>query len=128
MMLTKHFSIEELACHSDGGYQFAKGFLDALERLREDYGKPMKVNSCCRSEAHNKAIKGHIKSLHVYDNPYHPTGGCCAIDIGIADGAEKLAIAAVAIKAGWTVGVAKSFLHLDRRTEVLGFEQILYVY
>ena len=89
--------------------------------LRQVFGRPMVVGSCCRSAAHNIAIDGHQRSLHVYDTPHHPTGGCCAIDIDCGrDGDYVRDLVRCAINEGWSFGIGRArnrdtFVHLDRR-------------
>jgi len=108
------FSKAELACKSTGIVKLADGFADRLVMLRLAYGKPMVVTSCCRSAAHNKAVGGHSRSLHVYDQNGHGLNGTAAIDIR-ATGHDAWVLAHAAMRDGWSVGVAKTFIHLDRR-------------
>jgi len=122
------FSREELQCKSSGGLLLAVGFAKALRRLRIDLGEKMIVNSCCRSRAHNARSKGHFRSLHVYDFPYWPTGGTCAIDIRVTSEGFKERLIELALFQGWSVGIAKTFVHIDRRTEVLNFHQTRFKY
>lgn len=111
------FRHEELQCRHTGQVVLAPGFAKKLALLRMTYARPLTVTSCCRSAAHNEAVGGHPRSLHVYDNPAHPTGGTAAIDLAVRDAAEAMAIAEVAIPYGWSVGVPKGgFIHLDLRT------------
>ena len=127
MKNNKYFSHRELACKSTGVVRLAPHFLDELIALREEYAKPMPVSSCCRSEAHNKHIGGHPRSLHVYNTPYHPTNGTCAIDITVSNGFDKADIVRIALNRGWGVEVAKNFVHLDRR-DFAGLPQTIYPY
>ena len=98
--------------------RLAPGFADHLAMLRLYYARPMIVNSCCRSRAYSRRIGGHPRSLHVWDNPWHPTGGTCAIDIASVD--PKLT--ELALRYGWSVGVYAGFTHLDRR-DLAGLDQ-----
>ena len=75
----------------------------------------MKVNSCCRSKAYNNLIGGDEHSLHIWDVPQHGNDGTAAIDIACAKAVDKYRLAMLAFRLGWSVGVAKTFLHLDRR-------------
>lgn len=127
MKENKYFTHKELACPVTGVVKLAPFFLSDLIKLREEYGKPMTVNSCCRSHDHNMQVGGHPRSLHVYDIPYHPTGGTCAIDIHMPDGFDKGDLVQLALSKGWSVGVAKTYLHLDRR-DYVGLAQTLYTY
>lgn len=79
---TKNFAPSEFVCpHCGQGVDVIKQeLLDALQRLRELWGKPMQVTSGYRCEAHNKAIGGALKSAHVEGK---------AADIADPDGALK---------------------------------------
>ncbi len=82
-------------------------FLDALDIIRDEYGKPMKVNSGYRTEAHNKSVGGVENSQHRYG---------LAADIHIdnqiqGDKLEKLA------KEHLVGGIGRynTFIHIDGR-------------
>jgi len=123
------FTPEELYCKGSGDGVLAKGFSSHLKNLRLSYGRPMFVTSCCRSAKYNKDIGGHPRSLHVYDDPAHPTGGTCAIDIKRpADGVLLHRLISLATGQGWSVGIADSFIHLDRRKDYTDFENVIYFY
>ena len=121
------FSHEELACPKTGIVRLADGFARHLVELRVAYGRPMKVNSCCRSKAHNETVKGHSNSLHVYDDSAHGLNGAAAIDIAIADPVDRGALVILAWRMGWSIGHAKTFLHLDRR-DLAGLPQGMFGY
>jgi len=124
----KYFKDYELECPITREYKLAEGFGERLDLLRESYGKPIIITSGARSKEHNKNEGGHPRSLHVYDYPYHPTGGCCAVDISITNGVDRLLLIEAAIDLGFSIGVASNFIHVDDRTRVLGLTQRLYVY
>ena len=121
------FSAEELADPDTSRVKLAPGFAPALRDLRIDYGRPMVVTSCCRSAAYNEHIGGNPRSLHVWDDPHHDTGGTAAIDITMTDATERRRLVACAITRGWSVGVAQTFLHLDRR-DIAGLPAALFTY
>lgn len=112
-----YFTEEELQCKLTKKVVLAPGFELALVTLREKWGKPMTVNSCCRSKQHNFNEGGNPKSLHVYDSPFWPTQGTCAIDIAVTDPLRVAALTQLALSMGWWVGFNKAFLHLDRRVD-----------
>lgn len=112
-----YFTDEELRCKKTGTIKLAPGFEQALLTLRLAYGRPMPVNSCCRSKEHNAAVGGNPRSLHVYDSPFWPTGGTCAIDIGITEPQKRAELVEIALAAGWWVGLHEKFIHLDRRID-----------
>jgi uncharacterized protein YcbK (DUF882 family) len=64
--LSKYFSSSELDC-SCGNCEvqyIEEGLLEKLDEVREQYGKPVRVNSGYRCPAHNKAIGGKENSSH----------------------------------------------------------------
>jgi len=127
------FARHELACRATGEGKLAGGFGGLLIELRVAWDRPMKVLSCCRSKAHNDApismggVGGHLRSLHVYDQPPHGLDGCAAIDIAVADTHAAGLLAFLAWRMGWSVGVPRGFLHLDRR-DLAGLKQALFGY
>lgn len=122
--MKEYFSDKELQCKGTGMLRLAVGFRDRINQLRETWGKPLIVNSCCRSKAYNDSEGGHHRSLHVCDFPYHPTGGTCAIDIReVSDDFRNLAYSH-----GFSLGLGKTFTHLDDRTRVLNFPQVRFNY
>jgi len=125
---TIYFTHKELACPLTNKVRLAPHFGTALLDLRMAYDRPMVVNSCCRSLRHNHRISGHEKSLHVYDLPYHKTGGTAAIDIAWPrDSSHRASLVKVALDQGWSVGVARWGIHLDRR-DIVDLPQMVFGY
>lgn len=122
----KYFTGDELRCKSSGILRLSPpngdypGFGARIDALREAWGRPLKVNSCCRSLVHNTAIGGNIHSLHVADFPYHPTNGTCAIDI--ADTSEEFR--ALAYSMGFSVLNEATWTHCDDRTKVCNLPHV----
>jgi len=112
------FYRRELACKKTGVVRLHPGFAKSLAILRMVFGQPMQVTSCCRSAEYNEEIGGHEKSLHVYDIPAHGTLGALAIDIQRKHGLYAHQLVRCAIDMGWSVGVARTFIHLDRRNMI----------
>jgi uncharacterized protein YcbK (DUF882 family) len=115
-----YFSQKELACPCCGECLLMGGFLDKLNNLRETLGHPLVVTSGCRCPKHNQFVGGAKKSLHLI-NSKETTGmsGACAVDVstrGWSD--EKRATFLKTVRErGYSVGVAKTFIHIDRRTD-----------
>lgn len=124
----KYFTDLELQSPDTLEYRLAPGFGERLDILREAYGSPIIINSGARSYNYNKLIGGHPKSLHVYDTPYHPTGGCCAVDIHMKDSVSRGKLLKDAYDLGFSLGIDTNFIHIDDRTRVLNFKQVVYVY
>jgi len=128
-----YFSHEELACPATGKVVLHFDFADSLQLLREQYGKPIYLTSCCRSKAYNERIGGHPRSLHVYDDPHWTDGdikATLAIDISLPeDEGHRHELAHLAGKLGFSIGinVASGFFHLDRR-DLVGLPQTIFYY
>jgi hypothetical protein len=121
------FTEAELRCKSTKKVSLLAGFADHLAYLRVRLAQPMTVTSCCRSKFHNKAISGHPRSLHIYDSERHGVTGCLAIDIRIPNLVYAADLVKIALNEGWSVGVSKTFIHLDRR-DMVGLPQGLFGY
>lgn len=115
-----YFSQEELRCPCCGECLLMEGFLDKLNAIREALGNPMIVNSCCRCIKHNLAVGGKGKSFHLI-NARDITGmsGSCAADISTLmwPDAKRDKFLKLVRDAGWSVGVANHFIHIDRRID-----------
>lgn len=113
------FSEAEQACNHCGQGELAPGFHSKLLEFRVLLAKPMILNSACRCKTHNTNEGGHARSLHVFDNPYWPTDGCCAIDVRTWDkpASYRREVVELARELGWSIGFGNGFIHLDRRTD-----------
>ncbi len=83
-------------------------FLDKLDMLRELLGESIIITSSYRSEKYNKEVGGSIKSMHL-------TGKAVDVKISHYDGVTRRNLVNLALCLGLTVGVAKTFIHLDSR-------------
>lgn len=109
-----HFTPNELACRCAG--RFCRGeywheprFLDRLEGLRAELGRPLRINSGRRCRLHNAAVGGAPLSMHART---------VAADVSVAgwDDAGRAALLRAARAQRFTgFGYARSFLHLDLR-------------
>lgn len=106
----KFFHIREFDCtHTGtGGDNMDPEFLEKLDLLREKCGFPFRITSGYRDATHpaeaRKAEPG--------------TGTHCqgiAADIAVSNGFERMNIVHEAIKMGFSIGVAKGFVHVDDR-------------
>lgn len=120
------FSAQELKCKGSGGIKLAIGFANHLIDLREAFGQPMRVLSCCRSTNYNKKVGGATKSFHIYDDLNLPANSTCAIDIATPNAIEKERLFHLAKSKGWSIGVYKNFLHLDRRSDYLNIKPLIF--
>ena len=119
----------ELRCKGTQELKLDVRFATALVALRSAYGRPMNMNSVCRSPSHNTKIGGHPRSLHLTKNPVHPTNGCMAGDVSWYDWTpdEQLKFARLAWRMGWSVGLNDAFCHIDRRKD-FGLRQVVFIY
>lgn len=100
-----NFTPQELSCKHCGEYYHDPASLDALQALRNAWGKPLVINSAHRCAAHNRAIGGAKASRHLR----------IAFDCR-CPATEQQAFAAAAEKAGFTgIGTypSKGFVHVD---------------
>ena len=123
------FSESELACKGSGVIKLDPQFAAMLPALRVAWGKPLIPNSVCRTPAHNAAVGGHVRSLHLNDNPVHDTQGCAAADIRWRnwDNETKLKFARLAYSLGFSVGLHDGFCHVDWRQSA-GLKQACFLY
>jgi len=105
-----HFSIAELACRCGGRFCMGEyyndaDFLEALEALRKNVGRPLIINSGHRCAQWNAAVGGAPRSMHK----------TIAVDISLI-AQDRHALLTTARALGFNgIGMARTFLHLDRR-------------
>lgn len=107
-----NFKPSEFRCRHCDQYMHDPEFLDALSRLRKEWGRGLKVNSGTRCLQHNKKIGGSKKSYHLPPN--------VAADISIRgmEGDEPIQLLHAARRLGFNgCGRGNTFLHLDRRPQ-----------
>lgn len=111
----KYFTESELKCKGSGELKLAPGFLGSLVFLREIFGKPMIVTSCCRSPEHNKKVGGSENSFHLTEGNVWGTEGTLAVDILTRTEDYRQELIRVSREMGWSVGFGDGFIHLDMR-------------
>lgn len=104
----KFFRLEEFNCTHTNLNEMDHEFLEKLDELRERVGFPFIITSGYRDATHpaeaRKAEPG--------------TGTHCqgiAADIAVSNGFERMNIVHEAIKMGFSIGVARTFVHVDDR-------------
>lgn len=76
-----------------------------LDEARKDFGRPMRINSGYRTEAHNKKVGG------VADSP-HMAG--VAADIKINNSRDRHDLIVSLLKSNFNrIGIGKNFIHVD---------------
>jgi zinc D-Ala-D-Ala carboxypeptidase len=104
----KNFTLAEFNCSHCGKNEMKQEFMDKLQALRIEYGKPMRITSGYRCPQHPIEAKKAAPGAHASG---------CACDIGV-DGADAYRLLGLALKAGFTgIGVQQKgtgrFIHLD---------------
>ena len=104
----KYFKLSDFNCQETGENEMDLDFIRDLDELKEACGFPFIVNSGFRSASHSVEAKKSKPGMH---------NSGAAVDISVADGVQRLAIVQKAIEHGFTgIGVAKTFVHVDKRT------------
>jgi uncharacterized protein YcbK (DUF882 family) len=107
--LNTYFDREEFACKCKCGFDTVDyTLLKIVTDVREFFGRPVRVNSACRCEEHNKKIGGSPRSQHKLGK---------AADI-VVDGVEPSEVARYLdnkYKDKHGVGDYASFTHVDSR-------------
>jgi uncharacterized protein YcbK (DUF882 family) len=108
--MTKNYSRAEFACKCGCGFAAINPVLvDALQKLRDAMGRPVRVMSGCRCAAHNKLVGGAPWSVHLAGN---------AADVSVVGmTAREIYRAAAGIVVFHGIGVddEREFVHLDVR-------------
>lgn len=111
---TAHFKFSEFACHDKARTPVPEKYWDnlqklmnALEKLRKVWNKPITINSGYRTEAHNRSVGGSSNSQHLYAS---------AADIVVQGvGASTVYSKANSLFPKDGVGKYKNFTHIDVR-------------
>ena len=103
----KYFEYEEFDSPDiqGSGQMMSKEMLSKLDMVREEYGKPIYVNSGYRTEAHNEKVGGKPASSHLKG---------LAVDIACSESRERFNLIQLFLKYGISrIGIAKNFIHID---------------
>lgn len=108
---SKHFRIDEYKCKCGCGLtNMSNEALKKFDAIREDYGRPLKVNSGCRCKEYNQKVGGSPSSAHLLQQDKE----CYAMDFGCDNAVDRFKLITIALKHGCTrIGVAKTFVHID---------------
>ncbi len=107
--LSKNFKVKEFACKDGSDPVFiAPDLVEVLQKIRDHFGKPLKINSAYRTPSYNKKVGGVARSQHTYGT---------AADIKITGISPKTLYAyadsLLGNKGG--LGLYNTFVHLDVR-------------
>jgi zinc D-Ala-D-Ala carboxypeptidase len=101
----KNFPKSEFDCKHTGKNEMQHEFMVKLQKLREEFNRPMVITSGFRHPTHP------IEARKTHSNGEHTQGMCC--DVRCLDGSTRFLLVSLAIKHGFTrIGIAKTFLHL----------------
>jgi len=106
-MKLMYFKIEDFDCQETGNNKMDEAFLRKLDKLRETCGFPFHVTSGYRDPEEHSIEKAKAKP------GTHAQG--IAADIAIQGGVQRRTIVKEALEMGMSVGVAKTFVHVDTR-------------
>lgn len=128
----RHFSFDEFVDDISGDLIVAPGFINESDELREAYGHPMVVTDGCRSDDKvewliRRGYQASRSSFHLMRNEKYGTA-CCAMDVARPPGPQLVKLLRCALVRHWTVGVGKTFIHLDRRAQYSSMPQTFYSY
>ena len=105
----KYFKLSDFNCQETGENEMDVDFIHALDQLRAACGFPFIITSGYRSKDHSIEKRKSKAGTHAHG---------IAADIKVSGGAQRLAVVKHASAMGMSVGVAKTFVHVDvRKTE-----------
>ena len=99
-----YFKTKEFRCPCCKEVRASGYLIHLLNKVREEYGKPMIINSGYRCEKHNKEIGGSQNSAH--------TRGL-AVDIKCDNSPDRYILLPLLTKIFKRVGVYNGWLHAD---------------
>lgn len=106
MQISKNFKSEEIICKCGCGKDdINKTLVDILQRVREAYGKPIKITSGVRCKSYNETIKGTNNSSHTRGN---------AVDIYCDDSHDRYKLVCLFLREGIDrLGLYENYIHVD---------------
>jgi len=108
-MLSKNFFREEFACKDGCGKDTVDSeLIDVLQDVRDEFLRPVSVNSGNRCEAHNKAVGGSDNSMHLYSK-------AADIRVGYIDQNKVANYLETKYPDKYGIGRYKDFTHIDVR-------------
>lgn len=113
MIYLKHFTEDEFMMGAkEVADMMDPDFLLKLDELRKAVGFKLTINSSYRTPEYNKRIGGSKGSKHMEG---------IAADLKCKKSNKRAIIVREALKLGLSVGVAKTFIHIDNRGNQLMF-------
>jgi uncharacterized protein YcbK (DUF882 family) len=110
IQLSPNFKLYEFESPDTRTVKLDFRLLELLQKLRDQWGKPVKINSGYRTPKHNERVGGTGGSLHLEGK---------AVDIDTAGLVESKALARLAQKVGFKgIGVYQGWVHVDVRDKI----------
>ena len=103
----KYFEYEEFDSPDiqGSGQMMSKEMLSKLDMIREEYGKPIHINSGFRTPQHNQDVGGTEKSSHLKG---------LAADIDCRKSKDRFELIDIFLDLGVNrIGIADTFIHID---------------
>ncbi len=105
--LTEHFTVEEMRCPCCHVCNMDHEFMECLEKVRNVFGRPLRINSGYRCQKHNDTLPDSSpKSNHI-------KGKAADISWDEFDAAQKYHLLYVSMLYLHGIGIGKSYLHVD---------------
>ena len=100
-----NFTKAEFDCKHSGLNGMLPDFMERLQALRTEYGRPMTITSGYRHPTHP------VEARKLRSDGEHTRGMCC--DIACTSGSDRFDLIRLALKHGFhRIGIAKNFVHL----------------
>lgn len=116
--MSKYFKYEEFDSPDvqGSGQLISKDLLDKLDKVREDFGKPIIVTSGYRTIRHNAKVGGKNPDKNGYGGSSHLHG--LAADISCKNSSDRFKLVQILLKVGFKrIGIGSSFIHIDIDTD-----------
>lgn len=107
-MKFKYFKYEEFDSPDvqGSGQMMDDTFIQMLDEVREEYGKPISITSGYRTQVYNDRLQNSVK------NSAHTKG--LAADLYVPNTKERYELLGILIKRGFKrIGIAYTFIHVD---------------
>lgn len=109
--MSTYFSNDEIKCPCGCETANVSEYLmQTMDWVRDQYGKPIRVNSACRCETHNKKVGGSKTSSHLSSGD----DICKAMDIDMPmSSADRYRLIKLIMTEFGRVGLGNTFIHVD---------------
>lgn len=103
--LSRNFNRSEFECGDCcGKADIRADLIRRLQNARDEYSKPISINSGYRCPSHNRAIGGDSYSAHMFG---------FAVDINVQDSHHRWELIPILLKHFKRMGIYSSWIHVD---------------